>query len=320
MSSFLTLGNTTVDLFVSGLARMPAVGGDEFTVSNLAFCDRPLEMVLGGNGAIAAYVLARLGARVTLCSATGTDPLAEIAGQWLAAVGVSAGGVTRIATVGTSTTTVVTDAQLNRISFHYPGATHHYAPGDFPVHLLQPGGVLLASAYPLLPAWRPHGFIELLAQARRAGMTTALDIGPAIGRPTALDELRPLLPAVDFLLCNGHELAVCTGEATPAAGMAALAAAGAGCVVVKQGREGVSVRLPDGECVSVPGFAVEARFTVGAGDAFNAGFLFALKQGRSIAGAATFANAVAARVVSAARGALGAASLVEVEALLAGAN
>jgi sugar/nucleoside kinase (ribokinase family) len=192
-----------------------------------------------------------------------------------------------------------------------------YAPSDFPTNLLQPGGVLLASAYPLLPAWRPQGFAEVLAQARWAGMMTALDIGPAIGRPTALDELREMLPDVDYLLCNRHELAVCTGEETPAAGMAALAAAGAGCVVVKQGREGVSIRLPDGKSISVPGFVVEARFTVGAGDAFNAGFLFALKQGQSIMGAATFANAVAARVVSAARGALGAASLAEVEALLA---
>lgn len=318
MSNFLALGNTTVDLFVSGLTAMPAVGGDEFTTSNLAFCDRPLEMVLGGNGAIAAYVLARLGAAVTLCSATGADPLAEIAGQWLAAVGVDSGGLARIPTAGTSTTTVVTDAQLNRISFHYPGATHLYAPSDFSAHWLRPDGVLLASAYPLLPAWRPQGFCDLLARARQAGMITALDIGPAIGRPTALEELRPLLSDVDYLLCNGHELAVCTGETTLAAGMAALAAAGAGCVVVKRGREGVCLRLPDGASIAVPGFAVEARFTVGAGDAFNAGFLFALKQGRPIPAAATFANAVAARVVSAARGALGAASLAEVEALVAG--
>lgn len=318
MSDFLALGNTTVDLFVSGLARMPAVGGDEFTVSNLAFCDRPLEMVLGGNGAIAAYVLTRLGAEVTLCSATGADRLGEIAGQWLAEVGVGCGGLAHIAGAGTSTTTVVTDGRLNRISFHYPGASSLYAPDDLPAHLIQPGSVLLASAYTLLPAWRPQGFADLLCRARRAGLVTALDIGPAIGQPTALNELRAMLPDVDYFLCNVHELAVCTGDESLTAGMAAIAAAGAGCVIVKRGRAGAILRLPDGDVVEAPGFAVEARFTVGAGDAFNAGFLLAIRLGRSIPAAATFANAVAARVVSAARGALGAASLVEVEALLAG--
>ena len=94
--------------------------------------------------------------------------------------------------------------------------------------------------------------------------------------------------------------------------------AGASCVVIKQGAEGASIWLAGGDTITqVPGFAVKAQFTVGAGDSFNAGFLYALQQGQDTVEAARFGNAVAALVVSAAQGALGAPSLAQVEELLA---
>ena len=59
---FLIIGTANVDLLVSGFAKMPGDSSDEFTTSNLVFCDEPLKLVLGGNGANCAYVLAGLGA------------------------------------------------------------------------------------------------------------------------------------------------------------------------------------------------------------------------------------------------------------------
>ena len=104
---FASVGITTVDLFNSGIDKMPDFGGNEFTVNNLAFCDNPLRMVLGGNGAITAYVLARLGATSLLCSAVGHDQLGALAEGWLQEAGVETAALIHVPNGATPTTTVI---------------------------------------------------------------------------------------------------------------------------------------------------------------------------------------------------------------------
>lgn len=312
---FVVIGPTTVDLFVSGLERIPSFGGDEFTTSNLAYCEQPLRMALGGNGAISAYVLAGLGVDVVLCSAVGQDVLGNAVSGWLEERNVKMEGLVRSQTRATSTTTVVTDEALNRLSFHHPGAFHTYGVADIPPELLEGAEVLLVAGYPMLPEFRGGGFAVALTRAHQAGAITALDIGPAIGRPAELAELIPLLPVVDYLIANEHELAVCTGTEDLEAGIDRLRDAGARCVVIKVGKEGAIVC---GAAVhaQVPSFDVKPLSTVGAGDSFNSGFLYGLKQGLDQEEATRFGNAVAALVVSSARGVLGSPNPEQVEALL----
>lgn len=315
---FLVIGSTTLDLFNGGIAQMPTVRGDEFTVDSLVFCDQPLQMLLGGNGGIAAYALARLGAPVMLGSAVGQDPSGDLLQRWLAAAGVDTRALLRHPTAATSTTTVVSDQTRNRLAFHHAGSSHHYAPADLPAELLAHTDVLLVAAFTLFQQWRPHGFAQLLAAAKAQGAITALDIGPAIGQPVTLDEIAALLPQVDYFICNEHELAVCCGvdesSAGSAAGMAQVLAAGANCAVTKRGAEGALVqRQGEPMPILVPGFSVAAHMTVGAGDSFNAGFLYAVRHGQTPVAAARFANAVAALVVASAQGALGAPTLAQVE-------
>ena len=119
---FTVIGTATVDLFVSNLTDMPRSEGDEFTVDSLVFLDVPLRLAFGGNGPISAYVLARLGASVELCSGLGTD----ILGDWMAAqlmeAGVGIDGVRRNANRATATTLILSDAQHNRAAFYHAGA------------------------------------------------------------------------------------------------------------------------------------------------------------------------------------------------------
>lgn len=318
---FLVIGTTTLDLFNGGIAQMPTVRGDEFTTDSLVFCQEPLQLLLGGNAGIAAYALARLGAPVAIGSAIGNDPSGALLQSWLQAAGVETNGLLCHPTAATSTTTVVSDQTRNRLAFHHAGSSHHYAPGDLPDALLARTKVLLVSAFTLLDQWRPYGFLDLLVQARKQGIITALDIGPAIGQPVKLGEIADLLRYVDYFICNEHELSVCCDVDETAGGstggMAQILTHGAGCVVIKRGAEGALVQAKGAGTIHVPGFAVNARMTVGAGDSFNAGFLYAIHQGKPPAEAARFANAVAALVVTSAQGALGAPTLSQVEALIA---
>jgi len=67
-------------------------------------------------------------------------------------------------------------------------------------------------------------------------------------------------------------------------------------LVVKQGAKGCSVVTPQ-EVVDVPGFTVAARDLVGAGDCFNAAYIYGTLLGLSPTDAATLANATGAAKV-----------------------
>jgi sugar/nucleoside kinase (ribokinase family) len=143
-----------------------------------------------------------------------------------------------------------------------------------------------------------------------------LDIGPAMPPVADLGELTPLLRSVDYLFANAHEIAACTGLPDLERACASLLAAGAGAVVVKRGREGSSAFTPAGR-IDAPAFAVKADSTVGAGDAFNAGFLGAVLRDGRVDRALRTANAVAALVVEARNGVFGSPNVSEVSAFLA---
>jgi len=312
----IVLGTTTVDFFISGLDHVPVPEGDEFTSDNFAFCSEPLTMVLGGNGANAAYVLAGLGAAPSLCSAVGQDPLGTLAGGWLDEAGVQTDAVVRSKTDATATTAVITDPQRNRQSFHHAGATATFGLDDISTPYFARADHLLVTGYPLLRGWRPDGMAEALRQAHRAGATTLLDVGPAIDDPPTLDELTPLLPDVDHLLGNADELRTCTDRSALDAAAADVLAAGARTVVAKRGAEGATLFRPDAPPKTMPGLDVEVRTTVGAGDAFNAGLLYCLTREAALPRALRFANATAARVVAAPDGILGAPDASSVERLM----
>jgi len=66
-----------------------------------------------------------------------------------------------------------------------------------------------------------------------------------------------------------------------------------------------------------PGFEVEVVDTTGAGDAFNAGFLYAhVVEGRLIPDALRFANACGAIAITTVGGATALASAAEVDAFI----
>jgi sugar/nucleoside kinase (ribokinase family) len=90
----------------------------------------------------------------------------------------------------------------------------------------------------------------------------------------------------------------------------------AGTVVVKWGREGTLARA--GEQVwKAPSFEVEVMDTTGAGDAFNAGFMYAhIVEGRPMPNALRFANACGAIAVTTIGGPTAPPSAGEVDAFI----
>jgi sugar/nucleoside kinase (ribokinase family) len=313
---FIVMGTTTVDLYISGIENMPRFEDDEFTVGGLAWCSKPLTMTMGGNGANSAYVLATLGAPTALVSAAGRDLLGDTMVGWLQERGIDLRSFQRSERYATATDTVIMDEKLNRAAFYHPGAQHYLTFEDVSPAVFETPTALLITGYTLLPAFRPAGYEAVMKLVRERDGITALDIGPAIASPVQLPELRPLLHLVDYLITNDYELGICTGIQDEAAAIQAMFEAGARHIVLKRGAEGATLFTHDGQRTDAKGYPVKAEVTVGAGDSFNAGFLYALAQGLPVARVLAFANATASIVVAGGRSVLGAPTRAQVEAFL----
>jgi len=312
---FTIIGSTTADLLIFSQTPLTGLGGDGFQAGNLVFTDEPLTLLLGGNGGNSAYVLAGLEAPVALCSAVGRDVWGDTLAGWLAERQVDLTGLVRSSTKATSSSTIIQTHAAHQAVFHHLGATVEIRPETIPLEQLQQTGVLLISSWPIMPGMRSGGIAQTLRVVRQAGGITAVDIGPAIDQPVLLPELQPILPHIDYLIANSYELGLLTGAADRELAADRLLEAGARQVIIKRGDEGVSIR-GQAEQVDVPGFAVKAKISVGAGDSFNAGFLYGVQQGWSLTEAAQFGNAVAALVVSGEQGVLGAPGLPQVKAFI----
>lgn len=139
----------------------------------------------------------------------------------------------------------------------------------------------------------------LLGAVRAQGKNTVLDTGwdPAGWPAETVAGMRALLPEADLFLPNLDEARAMTGLSEPVAAAATLCELGAGVVVVKCGAEGSALRFGD-ETQVLPALPVTVHDAVGAGDTFNAGFLYGLWRGWDPRAAQAFGSAAAALYVS----------------------
>jgi len=227
---------------------------------------------LGGNGGATAYAFGRLTEgtphRVALLSVRGVDA----AGRWLEErlreADVDCQFVQMLAGP-TAATVGVFHPDGRRQLFHHPGvnvdAEFFLPPGFDHLHLANPFA---------LPFVRRHA-PALLREAKAQGMATSMDLGwDRLGEWGRV--VNPCLSYTDLLFANAAEAAEVPGPYLCPA-------------IVKRGAAGCAV-----EGVAVPGFAVPAVDSTGAGDCFCGGFLAARARGESVREAAQVANAVGA--------------------------
>lgn len=131
-----------------------------------------------------------------------------------------------------------------------------------------------------------------LKLGRKYGLKTILDPSPLMEMPK-----RNIWNMVDYVLPNEKEIEMLTGEEEILQGATVLKNWGAGDIIIKQGRQGCSFLCQD-NLINVPAFLVKSVLdTTGAGDLFNAAFIYGLIQSNSIPKAAQIANLVASYAV-----------------------
>jgi len=237
----------------------------------------------GGQIATAALGLARLGLRVAWAGAVGDDAAAEVALAPLRAAGVDLADVRRVADGRTRRALVRVEKGSGERWVH---------PERDPQVGLDAGGLArarIAGARALLVDTEdPEASIAAATHARAAGVATVLDADAAV------PGLERLLEHVDFPIVS-RSLAERLGDGSAREGLRVLATRAPRLAVVTLGDEGCIAATRGAESVlASPAFEVAVRDTTGAGDAFHAGFIWALLAGRGVEAMLRVANAVAA--------------------------
>jgi sugar/nucleoside kinase (ribokinase family) len=299
----VVLGDANPDLILRGGDLGPVSGQREALAGSATF-------TVGGSGAIFACAAARLGLRVAFVGVVGDDFFGRFMREALEARRVDIRGL--VVREGDPTgISVVLSRPGDRGTYTVPGTIGDLNAAAIEGTLIPNARHVHASSYFLQRSLAPD-LPGLFHQARAAGATTSLD--PNWDPDETWDGgLRELLPLVDLFLPNGEEAARISGADDAGTAIAVLAQQ-VGAVAVKLGGGGGIARR-DHEIVRLPPVEVDVVDTTGAGDAFDAGFVYGMLNDLPLERALSLANACGALSCRAIGGVDGQPSLDEAMAL-----
>jgi len=229
---------------------------------------------LGGGSAITACQAARLGLRTAFVGKVGDDFQGRLLIDILEHHGVDARGVIVDGRVKTGFT-VHLCGEDDRAMLTYAGSLAALRADEAPLDLIRQGRHFHVSDFFLQPALHA-GLASLFREVKGAGISTSID--PAWD-PTGTwnGNLHKVLSLLDIFLPNEQELCHIAGRDDVTEALRALWQ-GIPIVAAKMGSRG-AVAIQDGELYTQPAHPVDAVDGTGAGENFNAGFLYGYLKG-----------------------------------------
>lgn len=278
----LVAGELNPDILVVDPAAQPAFGQVETIVE-------AIRMEIGSSSAITACGAARLGLRTAFVGVVGEDPFGRFMLDALDGADIDVSGCRIDPTVPTGATVILTHG-ADRANMTALGAIDRLRGDDIPRELLAAARHLHVGSTYLQPALAAE-LPELFAEARSLGLTTSFDCNWD-STETWGDGIDPLLREADLFLPNFEEARRITGRTS------APSIAGELIRRATEGREAgrpftLAVKHGAGGAVAMRGtwqyevaeaavLPVELVDTTGAGDSFDAGFLYGTLVGWSL--------------------------------------
>ena len=243
---------------------------------------------IGGSESNVAIGARRLGSDVVWCGRVGSDPLGQLVQREIAAEGVDA----RVVVDPTAATGLMIKERRTtlsqRVMYYRAGsAGSRLCAADVPNGLVEAAAVLHVSG--ITPALSPSAaqtVSHCVAVARAAGVTVSFDLkyrSNLWSAERAREAYRELIPLADVVFAGDDEAEIAVGPSDDPELLARrIVDLGAGSAVIKLGAKG-AVALVGNELYRQPAVPIAAIDTVGAGDAFVAGYLSELIRGVSVA-------------------------------------
>lgn len=284
----IVAGNVNVDLIMGRVAPWPQPGS-EIIVDQY-------QLRVGGSLGNTALALQALGAHVEYFANVGDDAL----GIWLRQELESKGCLLTQTPGPTAVTVGLSHPDGERTFVTYAGHLDHFnvIPLQEAAQKVSHGDIVLLCGYFLVPALRVQA-LSLVQKVAERGGRVLLDTGwPTEGwTGKVCKEVQALLPFCDFFLPNLEELCGLSMQEEVVSALQATASQTPGRIIVKMGEDGAGY-LDQDQLRRFQAPSVKVRDTVGAGDTFNATFIYGLSRGGLWQAAAQLAVGAASLTVS----------------------
>ncbi|RED84214.1 carbohydrate kinase family protein [Cohnella phaseoli] len=274
------------------------------------------ELTLGSSSAITACVLARLGVEVRFVSIAGNDEYGRFCIEQLKQYGVNTDYVAITDREKTGVTFSLSNP-TDRSLLTYMGTIPLVEPSLIPLtEIAREADHLHFGSFFLQEGMKPH-WQEVFRQVRQAGVTTSFDTGYDPHERWDREIIASLLAHTDYFIPSETEAEHIFGSSDPEELANALPEK-RGFVALKRGGEGASLLPSSGAWIHAEAYRVSPIDTTGAGDSFNAGFLYARLHKASAEECLRFASACGAMATLRIGGVKGAPTADEVLQFIAG--
>jgi len=266
----VVVGELNVDIILNKLDSLPSVGGEILAGD--------MEVTLGSSSAIFAANISTLGIRTAFLGKIGNDDFGRTVLDALQKKQVNTDAIILSANKKTGASFAL-NYDNDRAMITFPGAMEDLAVSDIEDNYLESGRHMHLSSVFIQPKIQKE-LILLFSRAKQKGMTTSLDVQWDPAEKWDID-FKKLLPLTDVFLPNNNELMAITQKKNIDEAIDVLKPF-ANTLVVKMGKEG-SIGIKGNSRIDCSPFlnnqVVDA---IGAGDSFNAGFIYAFIQGKSM--------------------------------------
>jgi len=302
------MGEIIVDIihYLPRLPREEDTWHESVRAEKVAICP-------GGAGAYCAQALARLGAKCGIMGKVGNDALGQLLIDSLRQEGVNTTGI-KIWDKGTPTASILVLRHQRKISLGGGGNWPDLTLSDVNLDSISSYRLFHFGGYYLYPKMWGEPTVMLMKYAKEKGLLTSLD--------TQMDrtgqyagELDRVLRHTDILFADEFEAKSVAKEDSAEKAAQKLLSYGPSIIGIKLGMDGCLVATRN-ETIRIPAFKVEVVDTIGAGDAWDAGFILGELNNWDLRESAEFANATAAFSVMGPGGSEGVSGRREIENFL----
>jgi len=282
MPRVLFIGDINVDVMMGGMESLPMVDREVTCQS--------YDVVMGASTVLCACAYRSLGGEAAIIGLVGQDEYGDFMLQGLAEFGVATELVKRTDRVRTGVT-VNLIYKNTRTQVTYPGTIAAFEGPDLEEAVFRGFDHIHCGGVYLQASFKPR-LTALLELARKLGLSTSLD--PQWDSTERWEYMDEWMPRLTWLFVNQDE-ALSISKAASVEKACRWLAGRTRCPLVKMGKDGALIWGGE-RAQAVPSWPVEVVDTTGAGDSFDAGFLYATLEKKMVPPeAARFATAVAAR-------------------------
>jgi len=281
--NLIIFGEVALDIILGGVDQVPR----RWSVLGRT---KSARVVTAGTAGYVAQCFSKLGGHASVVGKIGNDNVGKLLLEDFRTCGVSTNDLTVDEDVETEISTVILYNDGNKSSV--VSDILPLTPKDFPRNSLTDGNAFHFAGFLLYPNLWGRPAVSLLKMVSKAGVFASMD-----PQMSATGAWRPpfegVLEHVDLLLLDEEEARRISGRNRISDAVEHLLKDGPRTVAVKLGAKGCTVGCAD-RIHRIRAHSVKPVSTIGAGDAFDAAFIFGCLKNWNIEKTGRFANVVAA--------------------------